>query len=156
MLKNILVVTLFIATALSISGCTHSPSTDGHLTLETNFEKDLDVNALKTAVIKSALDNKWEVENNWEVNKEEIHVVKLKKTHTQKAPVSAQSSKRGSKNKIDTEIHLNVEINKHSLKIYIVDEHKELLKGHYNKEEFNDDIETLEKAIYLDLIHQLI
>ena len=99
MLKNLLVVTLFIATALSISGCSHSPSADGHLTLETNFEKNLDVNALKTAVIKSAVKNKWEVENDWEVNKEEVHVVKLKKTNTKKDYVSTKTYKSGSKTK---------------------------------------------------------
>ena len=154
MLKNLVVVTLFITTILSISGCVHSSHHAPTATLETTFAKNVDVNALKSAVIKSAQDNKWEIENKWEVKKESTHIVKLKKTHTLKAPATAQGSKRGSKSKVDTEIHLNVEINQNSLKIYILDEHKKLLNGHENKEEFQDDIEKLEKEIFLDLIHQ--
>lgn len=154
MLKSLLGVTLLITMALSILGCGHASTTGPVANLETTFTKGVDVNTLKSAVIKSAQENQWEIENEWEVKKESTHLVKLKKTHTLKAAITAQGSKRGSKSKVDTEIHLNVEINQHSLKIFILDEHKKLLNGHYNKEEFQDDIEKLEKAIYLDLIHQ--
>lgn len=144
-IHNTLLITLFIGSTISISGCANSPSLTPISKIQKDFKNDLDVKTLNYAITNAAKEKDWDIVNQTSTS------MSLKKTYQKVRVLTAPPYERWKRVTVDNDIYVNVDMNQKSFKINLSDQSEQSLRTDSDRELFNKDLGNLEKVIYMKL-----
>jgi hypothetical protein len=142
-----LVLGLLIIGTLMFSGCNSLPTVSVS-NIQKTFKKDIGSELLKSAVVKAATSNGWQVLSTQNA-RSGLH---LKKLYLEKKRRYFPPSKRWRKTTTEHEVYLKVKVNDKSFEIQPTKENRDFWVANSNREKLNNDLVKLEKSIYWEIV----
>lgn len=149
--KTTLIAALLVSTTLVVSGCTQTSTPTPVAKTQTQLKHSFGAQQINVAITNAAKENGWSVLESSSPNS-----LVLKKTFTKKETDKNARGRTWNKVAVTEEIVANVNISDKSYEINLSEESQAFFKNYMAQTELKKDMHTLENAISVELVHEIL